>query len=111
MVANEKWFGGAGATTGMYSHQILHSCRFDASASSRLYRTFGTPSSTTKFSISFWIKIPNIPGYSQIFSKDNGYAGGGASILLEDDLGGGAGTVNIMTMYGKWMMWLIGYVN
>ena len=93
----------AAATAGggaFYPYQIEQSCRFDEADSSRLGRTFGTPSSTTAFTISFWIKIPNIPGYSQIFSKDNGYAGGGAAIVLEDDLGGGAGTVNIMSMYG-----------
>ena len=34
--------------------------------------------------ISFWIKISQpTPGYSQIFSKDNGYAGGGAAIEMK----------------------------
>ena len=80
-----------------YTHQIEQSCRFDAAASSRLYRTFGTPSNTTSFTISFWIKVPSVPAYSQIFSKDNGYAGGGAAIVLEDSL---SGYSDIMAMYG-----------
>ena len=83
---------------GFYSHQIEQSCRFDAADSSRLYRTFGTPSSTTAFTISFWIKVSQpTPGYSQIFSKDNGYAGGGAAIVFEDSL---SGYDDIMSMYG-----------
>ena len=88
---------GAGA---FYSHLIEHSCRFDSGDSSRLYRTFGTPSDATKLTISFWIKIPSIPGYYQIFSRGTGYGGGGgASITLEDDLGG-TDQVDIITMYG-----------
>jgi len=83
---------------GFYSHQIEQSCRFDASASSRLYRTFGSPSGATKLTISFWCKIPSIAGYQQIFSRAGGYGGGnGASITLEDNIGGGH--VDIMTMY------------
>ena len=83
-----------------YSHLIEQSARFDGADSSRLYRTFGTPSSTTALTISFWIKIPSIAGYQQIFSRGTGYGGGGgASITLEDDLGG-TDQVDIITMYG-----------
>ena len=96
MVANEKWFTGAGATAGV--HNIEQSCRFDAVDSSRLYRTFGSPSDGTKFTISFWVKIPSMKGYQQIFSRANGYAGGGASIVLEDDMGGG--NTHVLSMYG-----------
>ena len=98
MPVQGEFFQNPGGSGAFYSHQILQSCRFDASASSRLSRTFGTPSSTTAFTISFWIKVLNIPGYSQIFSKDNGYAGGGAAIVLEDDMG--SGDVNVLSMYG-----------
>ena len=82
-----------------YSHLIEQSCRFDSGDSSRLYRTFTTPSDATKLTISFWIKIPSIPGYYQIFSRGGGYAGGGAAIVLEDDLGG-TDQVDIISMYG-----------
>ena len=61
--------GTAAGSSAFYTHQIEQSCRFDASASSRLSRTFGTPSSTTKFSMSFWMKVQDIPGYQQIFSQ------------------------------------------
>ena len=94
---NELWQKPVGST-GFYTYQISQSCRFDAASSSRLSRTFGTPSSTTAFTVSFWMKVPSIPGYSQIFSRDNGYAGGGAAITFEDDMGGG--DVNLLSMYG-----------
>ena len=41
-----------------YEHLIERSCRFDNGDSSRLYRDFGTPSDATKFTVSFWLKIP-----------------------------------------------------
>jgi hypothetical protein len=83
---------------GFYSHQIEQSCRFDASASSRLYRTFGTSSDATKMTISWWMKYDIIPAYQQIFSKAGGYgAGNGASITFEDSLGGYS---DVMTLYG-----------
>jgi len=82
---------------GFYDHQIEQSCRFDKAASSRLFRTFGTPSSATKMTMSWWMKHGDIPDYQQIFSKAGGYGGGnGASITLNDSLGGYA---DIMTMY------------
>ena len=46
----------AAATAGggaFYPYQIEQSCRFDEADSSRLYRTFGSPSDGTKFTISF----------------------------------------------------------
>ena len=98
---NNLLAGAVAATAGggaFYSHQIENSCRFDASASSRLYKTFGTPTSTTQITVSFWIKIPSIAGYQQIFSKDNGYAGGGASFSLEDNYDGT--NRNNLLMYG-----------
>ena len=59
------------AAGAFYSHQIEQSCRFDEGSSSRLYRTFGTPSDATKLTISFWLKIvePNVDGYHQLFSR------------------------------------------
>ena len=90
--------GQGGGASGFYGYQIEQSARFDASTSSRLYRTFGSPSGATKLTISFWCKIPSIPAYQQIFSRSGGYGGGnGASIALEDSLGGYS---DIMTMYG-----------
>ena len=81
-----------------YSHQIAQSCRFDASDSSRLYRTFGTSSDATKMTISWWMKYDIIPAYQQIFSKAGGYgAGNGASITFEDSLGSYS---DVMTLYG-----------
>ena len=57
MVANEKWFGGAGATAGFYDYTIGQSARFDAGSSSYLYRTpSGAGSSQTTLTISFWAR-------------------------------------------------------
>tara|TARA_A100001011_G_scaffold312016_1_gene329262 strand:- start:1824 stop:2645 length:822 start_codon:yes stop_codon:yes gene_type:complete len=82
-----------------YSHQIEQSCRFDEADSSRLYRDFGTPSSATALTISFWLKIvePEVDGYHQLFSRGGGYAGGGAAIAL---VTGGGMTDDTMSMYG-----------
>ena len=88
------------AAGAFYSHQIEQSCRFDEGSSSRLYRTFGTPSSTTALTISFWLKIvePDVDGYHVLFERGTGYAGGGgASIAIPT---GGGLTDNALTMYG-----------
>ena len=87
------------AAGAFYSHQIEQSCRFDEGSSSRLYRTFGTPSDATKLTISFWLKIvePNVDGYHQLFSRAGGYAGGGAAIAIPT---GGGLVDDSLTMYG-----------
>ncbi len=85
---------------GFYDYQIEQSARFDEAASSRLYRTFGTPSSATALTISFWLKIvePEVDGHHSLFSRGTGYAGGGgAAIVLTAS---GVGGDDSMTMYG-----------
>ena len=82
--------------------EIERSFRFNDNDSAYLQRqpSSNTSGSSQKITISFWIKIPSIPGYYQIFSRGTGYGGGGgASITLEDDLGG-TDQVDIITMYG-----------
>ena len=94
-----QWFGSS-AAGGFYSHQIEQSCRFDEADSSRLYRTFGTPSSTTALTISFWLKIvePEVDGYHSLFSRGSGYGGGGgAAVALTD--GSGGMTADTSTLY------------
>ena len=60
MVANEKWFSGAGATAGFYSHQINFSARFDDGSSSYLSRTnSGTATNEDVGLLSFWYKRGN----------------------------------------------------
>ena len=83
-----------------YTHQIEQSCRFDEAASSRLSREFDAPSSATKLSVSFWMKLvePEVDGYHQIFSASGGYgAGSGASISMTNS---GVGADDSMTWYG-----------
>ena len=85
---------------GFYSHQIEQSCRFDEADSSRLYRSFGTPSDATKLTISFWLKLvePQVDGYHSLFERGTGYSGGGgAAIAL---VASGVGAADSMTMYG-----------
>lgn len=100
MPVQGEFFQNPGGDSAFYSHQILHSCRFNAADSSRLYRTFGTPSSTTAFTVSFWIKIPSIAGYQQIFSRGGGFAGGGASFALEDNYNHPPAYPNVLYLYG-----------
>ena len=97
MILGSSGNQGSGA---FYSHQIEQSARFDAAASSRLYRTFGAPSSATKLTISFWCKIPDVKANQGIFSRSGGYGQGtGAAIALEDNMGG-TDELDVMTMYG-----------
>jgi hypothetical protein len=72
MVANEKWFTGAGATAGFYSHQIDNSARFTANSTSsnasRLTKTFSTVDSNVHFTLNFWIKRSAIGGTNPVSS-------------------------------------------
>lgn len=57
MVANEKWFTGAGATAGFYSYKISQSCRFDRASSSYLYYSVPSGAGTgSNWSASMWVK-------------------------------------------------------
>ena len=60
-----QWFASSGSA-GFYSHQIEQSLRFDANnsgTSARMYRTYGTVSSTTAFTFSMWVKRSKTYGY------------------------------------------------
>ena len=75
MVANEKWFGGAGATAGFYTHQIEQSVRFEEDAGDKLTRTPSSGGSRTAFAISFWLKrtkITHSGNHMVIFGADDG---------------------------------------
>tara|TARA_Y100001937_G_scaffold49159_1_gene68524 strand:- start:17 stop:802 length:786 start_codon:yes stop_codon:yes gene_type:complete len=56
MVANEKWFTGAGASAGFYDHQIEQSLLIPRSTTAKLSRTLGTPTNEYKMTFSAWIK-------------------------------------------------------
>ena len=47
---------GSAGSGNFYSHEIANSVRFNASASSHMYRTQGTPTNVDKCTISFWVK-------------------------------------------------------
>ena len=75
-----------------YEHLIAHSARFDRGDNSRLTRTFGTPTSDQKFTLSFWLKrgksCEEIDGESGdamiIMCKANGVDGSGAAIYFSN---------------------------
>ena len=79
-------------SSGVYSHQIEQSARFDRDDNSRLTRTFGTPSSDQKFTLSFWLKrgqsCEQIDGETGdamiIMCKANGVDGSGAAIYISN---------------------------
>ncbi len=81
------WFANPGGGD-FYSHQIDQSVRFDSASSSRLTRTFGTPSSQTAFTISFWFKRWGLnpqQSWEQIMSRSGGFATGGGAALVWDN--------------------------
>ena len=84
---------------GFYSHQIEQSVRFDRASNSRLSRTFGTPSSQTAFTISFWFKrwglYAQASGAEQIMSRSGGFQAGTGAALVWD-----SGTADCLNFYG-----------
>ena len=95
-----QWFASSGADA-FYSHQIEQSLRFDANqsgTSARMYRTYGTVSSTTAFTFSMWVKRSKTYGYGNdswqmLMSTGTGVAGGGAAFGFESG-GGTSGGLN-----------------
>ena len=93
---NNLLAGAAAAATagggGFYSHQIEQSVRFDRDGSSGLSRTFGTPTSQKKYTLSLWIKrtktCEEIDGESNdwmhIMCRNNGFDGTGAAIAFNN---------------------------
>ena len=95
-----KWFGSSGGGA-FYDYQIENSARFDAegggtNTSTRLYRTFGTVTSQTTFTMSVWVKRSETyenggnTSSQAIMSKGSGVEGGGAQFGFESG-GGTAG--------------------
>ena len=96
-----QWFASSGAGA-FYSHQIEQSLRFDANqsgTSARMYRTYGTVSSTTAFTFSMWVKRSKTYGYGNdswqmLMSTGTGVAGGGAAFGFESGGGTSGGLDN-----------------
>ena len=69
---------------GFYSYQIENSCRLDRDSNSYLRRTQGTPSSTTTFTWSMWLKRHGpIPASAQN-RKDKGELVGLANVGMRE---------------------------
>jgi len=91
MVANEKWFGGAGATAGFYDHQINQSLFIAGGGTHGLNRTLGTPTNQYKLTLSIWLKRSAIGNTNlQEIYKSLGSGGGantGFDYITEDKIG------------------------
>jgi len=89
---------GGGADSGFYTHQIASSLRNSSSQNGTLKRTAGTPTNSTKFTMSYWVKRYNDSGPSEhnlVFTSGTG----GASYIFW----GFAGTdFDLQTTGGNW---------
>ena len=92
-----QWFASSGGG-GFYDYQIENSARFDAEGGgtgtgTRLYRTFGTVTSQTTFTMSVWVKRSETyenggnTSAQTIIARGSGTEGGGAALQFE--AGGG----------------------
>ena len=59
---------------GFYSHEISNSVRFNASASSSMYRTQGTPTNVDKCTISLWVKRGKLGAAIYAFTGSGNYS-------------------------------------
>ena len=95
-----QWFASSGGG-GFYDYQIENSARFDAEGGgtgtgTRLYRTFGTVTSQTTFTMSVWVKRSETyenggnTAWQQIICRGTGVEGGGSAFGFESG-GGTAG--------------------
>ena len=99
--------GGAPASSGFYSYVITNSVRMSYDDNSRLYWTAGTPTSQTKFTLSFWVKRMSQEddgNKNLLFTAGTGggsyfymqFAGEGDGIKMEN-VGGAQGTGYLKT--------------
>jgi len=95
-----QWFASSGGGA-FYDYQIVNSARFDAegggtNTATRLYRTFGTVTSQTTFTLSVWVKRSETyenggnTSWQTIIARGSGVEGGGANFGFESG-GGTAG--------------------
>ena len=61
-----------GASGPATPYEVANSCRFDSGSSDRLTRTFGTPTSSQKWTLSFWIKRCALGSTEFYFNTDGG---------------------------------------
>ena len=82
MFNNELWQKPAGGGGGdFYTHQIANSCRFNASATSHMYHTQGTPTNVDKCTISLWVKRGKLGAAIYAFTGSGSAAAGDYSHL------------------------------
>ncbi len=96
-----QWFASSGGG-GFYDYQIENSARFDAegggtNTATRLYRTFGTVTSQTTFTMSVWVKRSETyenggnTSWQQIICRASGVSTGTGSAFGFESGGGTAG--------------------
>ena len=83
MFNNELWQKPAGGAGGgdFYTHQIANSCRFNASATSHMYHTQGTPTNVDICTISLWVKRGKLGAAMYAFTGSGSAAAGDYSHL------------------------------
>ena len=64
-----------------YDHQIANSCRFNASATSHMYHTQGTPTNVDICTISLWVKRGKLGAAMYAFTGSGSAAAGDYSHL------------------------------
>ena len=112
-IGSSQWSYSSGGSGGFYDYQIEQSARFDdggggTNTATRLYRTFGTVSSQTAFTLSVWVKRSSTyhndqnTTWQQIIAKGTGVSGGGAAFGFESGGGtsGGLDNRDRITSYG-----------
>ena len=62
MPVQGEFFQNPGSASGFYDYQIEKSLRMEKASSTYLRRTQGTPTSTTTFTYSLWVKRHGLPG-------------------------------------------------
>ena len=112
-IGSSQWSYSSGGASSFYDYQIEQSARFDdggggTNTATRLYRTFGTASSATTFTLSVWVKRSSTYANDQnttwqnIISRGTGVQGGGSSFGFECGGGTSGGLTNNdrITWYG-----------
>ena len=105
-IGSSQWSYSSGGASNFYDYQIEQSARFDdggggTNTATRLYRTFGTVTSQTTFTMSVWVKRSETyegggnTAWQQIICRGTGVEGGGSAFGFE------SGNDKILKAFGK----------
>ena len=89
-------------------YTISRSVRLRSSASAYFNRTFGTPTSTTTWSLSWWVKRGNLTANAQIFSAGGDFIYfGGATLVIKAVSGAVLETSQVFRDPSAWYHFLV----